>query len=191
MKAEADFIALGNPCNIITQAGKSHHFAFSFSRKTNILHQQNLLFVGFSLDSPSGHAAMLPARSLQRAKRQSPGILWESSFEADPESGQIDQCNQTQNPQFWAPQTSYRTGTWIQRIYFGPLGKGQKESWEFTNLLDIFEEPSINGVTEIWFALSIGIFKRLWQVHFLRKLSSLRGQGKVLTWVDKGKGWRK
>lgn len=100
MKAEADFTALGNSCNIITQAGKSHYFAFNFSRKTNILHQQNLLFVDFSLDSPSHHAAMLPARFLQKAKAQSPRIHWESSFETDPESAQIDHCNQTQNPEF-------------------------------------------------------------------------------------------
>lgn len=149
MKAEADLSALGNPCNIITQAGKSHYFAFSFSRKTNILHQQNLLVVGFSLDSPSGHTAMLPARYLQKSKTQSPRIHWESSFEADPKSGEINHCNQTQNPDFWAPQTSYRTGTWRKRIYSGPLGKGQKESWEFTKLLDIFEESSTNRITRI------------------------------------------
>lgn len=98
MKAEADLSALGNPCNIITQAGKSHYFAFSFSRKTNILHQQNLRVVGFSLDSPSGHTSMLPARYLQKSKTQSPRIHWESSFEADPKSGEISHCNQTQNP---------------------------------------------------------------------------------------------
>lgn len=35
----------------------------------DIMHQQSLPFVGFNLDSPLGHAALLPARYLQEAKR--------------------------------------------------------------------------------------------------------------------------
>lgn len=174
MKAEADSTALGNPCNIITQAWKSHYFAFIFSRKTNILHQQNLPFMGFSLDSPSGHAAMLPARYLQKAKTQSPRIHWESSFEADPKSGQID------DPESWILSTTNLLQdrnldkkdllwfTWegskgVLRIY-KPLGHLWRVISKWNN--------------EIWFILSTGIFKRLWQIHFLRRLSIQKGQGR-------------
>lgn len=148
-------------------------FCFQFLQENKHFALTEFTLCGFRFGFTIRSHCHAPSKILVKSKF--PRIHWKSSFEADPKNGQIDHCNQTQNLEFWAPQTSHRTDRnsdkkdllwfiWegskgVLRVY-KPLGRVINE-WN----------------NETWFILSLEFSKGFGQIHFLRGLSRQKGQG--------------